>query len=597
MVVIAAFLAAAACAATAVQAKEDVLFSKRAALNKRFLDSDGNYNISFYHINDVHAHLDQYSSSGTDCTDETKGCYGGYARVKTVLNETRPQHQDSLFLDVGDEFQGTFFFSYYGGEKIADTLNQMGIDGMTLGNHEFDRGDEYLAEFLSNLTFPIISANVESENEVLSSILEPYHIYEEYQLAVIGVTTETTPTTSSPDKTTNFTDPIEAVQNTIDHILSTTNITRIAAITHIGYDRDQTLAESTTGLYLIMGGHSHTPLGDFEDAEGPYPTIVQNKDGEDVFIVTAYRWGEYLGYIDVTYDEEGKILAYHGGPIHLDNATKQDADYEAQVTAWRGPFEAFASQVLGYSDVELDQTVCQKQECLLGDFMADAMLWYRENATEDVAFAFVNAGGIRATIDAGNITRGEVLTSFPFGNAVVSLQLTGQRIWDIMEGLVSGFNVNNGEEVTSFFQISSGVVVLYDPTAANGSVLTNFTIDGAPLDLEANYNVITVDFIATGGDNIIDPEIEDVITLDTLDEVLINYIAAQSPINITLDGRITSALSGATGDDTSTGSTTDSSTNGSTSTTSSTDAASGAASFGSVLLLTLTVAVSSVFFM
>lgn len=158
---------------------------------------------------------------------------------------------------------------------------------MTLGNHEFDGGDDQLGDFLQNLTFPIISANVKSDNEKLNATIKPYHIFDKYQLAVIGVTTETTPGISKPGKGTTFSDSVKAVQDTVDLIRSTTNITRIAAITHIGYDKDQELAEQTTGLYLIMGGHSHTPLGDFKGAEGPYPTIKKNKDGEEVFIVTA----------------------------------------------------------------------------------------------------------------------------------------------------------------------------------------------------------------------------------------------------------------------------------------------------------------------
>lgn len=113
-----------ALAAAGLSVAEDSLYSRRAA--KRFIDDSGNYNISFYHINDVHAHLDQFSSSGTDCTKPEKGCYGGYARVKTVLDETRPEHPDSLLLNVGDEFQGTLFYTFYGGEKIAETLNQVG---------------------------------------------------------------------------------------------------------------------------------------------------------------------------------------------------------------------------------------------------------------------------------------------------------------------------------------------------------------------------------------------------------------------------------------------------------------------------------------
>ncbi|KAI0418405.1 5'-nucleotidase [Xylaria grammica] len=514
---------------------EDSLYSKRAS--KRFIDSDGNYNISFYHINDVHAHLDQYSSSGTDCVSPEKGCYGGYARVKTVLNETRPDHPDSLLLNVGDEFQGTLFYSFYGGEKIAETLNQLGFDAMTLGNHEWDRGDDDLGDFLKNLTFPIVSANVVSDNEKLNSTIKPYHIFEEYELAVIGVTTETVPSISSPGKGTKFTDVVAAVQASIDEIRSTTNVTRIAAITHIGYEEDKRLAQETSGLQLIMGGHSHTLLGDMEDAEGPYPTLETNKDGDEVFIVTAYRWGEYLGYIDVTYDADGKILAYHGAPIHLTNTTKQDEDLQAQIEEWRVPFEEFAAQEIGESNIVLDQSTCQKKECALGDLISDAILQFRLDGGSAAVFALVNAGGIRATIDEGPITRGEVLTSFPFSNAVVEVSFTGAELRSIFEGIVSAVSQANGDPVTSFFQVSRGVKVSYDPSSAAGERLVGLEIAGGPVDDAETYDVVTIDFLSGGGDNFFGP-LDDVVVLDTLDEVLVAYIEKNSPIDFELDGRI-----------------------------------------------------------
>ncbi|KIV90644.1 hypothetical protein PV10_07927 [Exophiala mesophila] len=516
---------------------EDVLYSRRHALAKRGLDADGNYNISFFHINDVHAHLDEFSSSGTDCTRPERGCYGGYARVKHVIDQQRPAYNDSLFINAGDEFQGTMFYTFYGGEKIAETLNQLGFDAMTLGNHEFDAGDDTLGEFLENLTFPIVSANIQSNHPVLNQTIKPFHIFEDKGLAVIGVTTETTPSISSPGRGTVFTDAIEAVQNTVNFIYNTTNVTRIAALTHIGYDEDQKLAESTTGLHLIIGGHSHTPLGDFEIAEGPYPTIVDNADGDEVFIVTAYRWGEYLGYIDVTYDPTGKILAYHGGPIHLTNETDQDPELQLQVDSWRGPFEEFAAQEVGMSLVELDQTTCQRQECLLGDFMADAMFEYRLNSSDSVDFALINAGGIRATIDEGPITRGEILTSFPFGNSIVEITLTGDELWGVLEGIMTRINQNNGRPVTSFLQVSRGIAIEYNPANENGTKLVGVTIGDEPLDLEAEYNIVTLDFLAGGGDNFFEPT-TDFITLDTQDEVLTRYVQAQSPVDIELDGRI-----------------------------------------------------------
>ncbi|KAF1993453.1 5`-nucleotidase protein-like protein [Amniculicola lignicola CBS 123094] len=522
-------------AVTAVAFAEDVLHSRR--MMKRGIDAEGNYNISFYHVNDVHAHLDEFSSSGTDCTRPERGCYGGYARIKHVIDEGRPLHDDSLWLNVGDEFQGTLFYSFYGGEKIAETINQLGFDAMTIGNHEFDGGDEELGQFLENLTFPIVSANIHSENEKVNKSIKPYHIFEDKGIAIIGVTTEETPSISNPDESTTFSDAVKAVQGAIDEIKATTNITRIAAITHIGYEKDKELAAATTGLQLIMGGHSHTLLGDMEDAEGKYPTIATNKDDEEVFIVTAYRWGEYVGYIDVIYDPEGKILAYNGAPIHITNMTEQDEDLQEQIEAWRIPFEEFAAEVLGVSEVELDQTTCQEKECLLGDFMADAMLAYRLNSSDTADFALINAGGIRATIDEGDITRGEVLTSFPFGNSIVEITLSGKDLWDVLEGIVTGVNVNNGEEVTSFFQISTGIKVEYNPKAANNSKLVAVTIGDGPLELETNYNIVTLDFLAGGGDNIFTAT-TDFVSLDTQDQVLVQYIQEQTPVNIELDGRI-----------------------------------------------------------
>ncbi|KAH7119648.1 5'-nucleotidase protein-like protein [Dendryphion nanum] len=522
-------------ALASVVAAEDSLYSSRLA--KRGIDANGNFNISFFHVNDVHAHLDEFSSSGTNCTNPSRGCYGGYPRIKTLIQEQRPKYNDSLWLNVGDEFQGTLYYSYYGGEKIAETINQLNFSAMTLGNHEFDAGDEKLGQFLQNLTFPVISANIQSQNEKLNKTIKPYHIFQKEGIALIGVTTEDTPGISKPDKTTTFSNAVTAVQNAIDEIKRTTNITRIAAITHIGYDKDQELAKATTGLHLIMGGHSHTLLGDMPNAQGKYPTIVKNKDGDEVFIVTAYRWGEYVGYIDVTYDNQGKILAYHGAPIHITNTTTPEPGLQKQVLAWAEPFKAFAAEVLGQSKVNLDQTSCQRQECLLGNFMADAMYEYRKNNSGSVDFALINAGGVRATIDEGEITRGEVLTSFPFGNSIVELKLKGDALWTALEGIFSKVNIDNKKPVTSFLQVSKGIKIQYNPTAANFSKLVSVKIGDKELNNNTEYNFVTLDFLAGGGDNFFKPTTE-FVSLDTQDEVLTQYIKAKSPVDIKIEGRI-----------------------------------------------------------
>lgn len=408
---------------------------------------------------------------------------------------------------------------------------------MTLGNHEFDGGPEELATFLANLTFPVVSANIHSTQPVLNATIKPYHIFEDYELAVIGVTIDST-SLSNPGNGTTFDDPIATVQRTIDHIRATTCIKRIVALTHIGYEEDQRLARETSGLSLIMGGHSHTPLGNFTGAQGPYPTIVENKDGDEVFVVTAYRWGEYLGYIDLTYDAQGRVLSYHGAPIRLTNTTTPDPELYSKIKSWRIPFEAFAAEIVGSTVSVLEQSTCQSRECTLGNLMADAMLAYRRANNPAVSFAIINAGGVRATIDAGDVTRGQVLTAFPFGNAIVELERTGSQLWDVLEGIVSRVSVANGRPVTSFLQLSMGIRVEYDPSAPVGSRLVSVAIAGASLVPEQNYQFVTLDYLASGGDNFFQPAGE-VIVLDLQADVLEAYFEANSPVDVVLDGRIT----------------------------------------------------------
>lgn len=413
---------------------------------------------------------------------------------------------------------------------------------MTLGNHEWDGGDEALGEFLANLTFPVVSCNVKSEYENLNKTIKNYQIFKEHDLAVIGVTTDTTPSISSVGDKTTFLDPVTEVQRAVWDIRNNTDIKRIVALTHIGYDVDQELAANTEGLSLIIGGHSHTPLGNMSNAEGDYPTIVEDQNGDEVFIVTAYRWGEYVGYIDVTFDEDGKALAYHGGPIHLDNKTEMDKDLQKKIESWRGPFEEFASEKVGETKTELDQTACREKDCLLGQVMADAMLDYRRNQSasgdEQADFAFINGGGVRATIEKGDVTRGDVLTSFPFGNAIVELELSGSELRDMFEGAVTGINQDNDEAVTSWFQVSEGVKIEYNPDNKNGSKLISAKINGTELDDDRDYRMVTLDFLAGGGDNFFEVDQSEIISLDSQDEVLIGYLHAYSPIDPKLEKRV-----------------------------------------------------------
>ncbi|KAJ7221394.1 Metallo-dependent phosphatase-like protein [Mycena pura] len=497
-----------------------------------------NFNITIFHVNDIHAHLDEVTTSGTDCTTPSKGCFGGYARIKAAVDAGRETVMNSLFLNMGDEFQGTLFFSFYGGEVIADTLNQLGFDAMTLGNHEFDRGDTYLGQFLANLTVPIVCANVDSADKTINTTVKPYHVFPQYKLAVIAVTTDTIPTTSNPNKTTTFADPIKTVQHWVDHVHKYEPVERVIVMTHIGYDVDIAMAQNTTGIHLIIGGHSHTLLGNMSGAAGPYPTEVQNLQNETVYVLQAYRYGEYLGYIDVEFDHVGKVVGWNGGPIHLTNQTAQDAALQSQIKTWRVPFDAFGNEVVGNTTVLLDSSPCKTSECNFGDLICDVMIDYRANASAP-AGCILNGGGIRINIPPGEITRADAINAFPFGNAVVDVHLTGRALWDLFAGAVAGVSVANGAAVVTWPQIA-GLSVTYNAATKTLVDLKIAQPAGGALqtvDLGATYTIVTSDYVAGGGDNIMLVQ-SDFVVLDTLDEVLTAYIQRVGTVDEELQGRV-----------------------------------------------------------
>ena len=223
-------------------------------------------------------------------------------------------------------------------EPTAKTRPKAALAATRASRPEWDSGDEKLGKFLKNPTFPVVSCNVKSTNADFSETVKNYHVFEKHDLAVIGATTETTPNIANFGKGTTFLDPIPEIQNAVYEIRNKTKVRRIVALTHHGYDADQRPANETEGLSLIIGGHSHTLLGDMEKAEGKYPTIIKDRAGNKVFIVTSYRWGEYLGSIELTFDKSGKTLSYIGEPIHMTNSTSLDKTLQNEIEKWRAPF-------------------------------------------------------------------------------------------------------------------------------------------------------------------------------------------------------------------------------------------------------------------
>ncbi len=518
---------------------------------------DGQYQLTVLHTNDVHARVDQFDSGGNSCDEEEAAaneCVGGVARRQTVISQVRGEQDNVVLVDAGDQFQGTLFYNQYKGAEAQEMMNRLGYDAMTIGNHEFDDGPGTLGSFLRGLNFPAVSSNIDASAEPeLGDLIQPYTVLEVggEKIGVVGFTTEDTGILSSPGAKVKFNDITATVTAAVDE-LTGQGINKIIALSHAGFPRDQELAAAVSGIDVIVGGHSHTLLSNTtEDAAGPYPVVVNAPDGSPVLVVTAGSWGRYLGRLDVTFNDQGVVADYAGDPILLDSSVTQEADIQTRVDELAQPLQELMSRQLGTAAVDLDgdRTTCRFGECTMGNLITDAMIWKTQG--EGVQLAITNGGGIRASIPAGNVTVGDVLTVLPFGNLIATFELSGAEVVQALENGASRAENPDNEGTGRFAQVS-GLRYSWTPNQPAGSRITSVEVKNAdgtysPIDLQATYKVASNDFMRSGGDGY-----EVFVTArnpydfgPSLDQAVQEYIAQQSPVSPQLEGRVTQVEEGA----------------------------------------------------
>ncbi len=508
-----------------------------AALGLMAGSAAADYSLTILHTNDFHARFEPISKYDGPCSVEDNGegkCFGGSARLMTAITEARSRTNNSILVDGGDQFQGTLFYTYYKGALAAEMMNQMGYDGMTVGNHEFDDGPEVLRGFMDAVEFPVLMSNADvSAEPLLSDKLAKSAIIERggEKLGLIGLTPQDTDELASPGDNITFSDPVAAVQGEVDK-LTAAGVNKIIVLSHSSYAVDQKVAAGTTGVDVIVGGHSNTLLSNTnERAEGPYPTMVGN-----TAIVQAYAYGKFLGELNVTFDDAGNITEATGEPVLLDAGVTQDEATVARIAEAAEPLEEIRSKVVAQTDEPIggDRAVCRAMECTMGNLIADAML--ARVADQGIQVAIQNSGGIRASIDAGEVTMGEVLTVLPFQNTLSTFEVTGEVLVAALEN-----GVSQVEEGAGRFPQVAGMTFAFDAKAEPGSRVSDVMIGGAPVDLSATYGVVSNNYVRNGGDgydmfktaaNAYDfgPDLADVTA---------EHIAANAPYKPYTDGRIT----------------------------------------------------------
>ncbi|WP_075291294.1 5'-nucleotidase C-terminal domain-containing protein [Pararhizobium arenae] len=515
------------------------------------------YELNILHINDLHSRIEAINKYDSTCSAEEEGkneCFGGIARVKTAIDTQRKKLTDAkanvLVLDAGDQFQGSLFYSTYKSEAVAEFMNGIGFDAMAVGNHEFDDGPEELAKFLDQVKFPVISGNTVAGADTPIANRIPGYIVKDIggqKVAVVSVLATDTSETSSPGKSVFFEDEIAYLKGVIPTI-EAEGVNKIILLSHVGYKKDQEIAAAVDGIDVIVGGHSHTLLSSTDEkAAGPYPTIVKNPAGVEVPIVQAYAYSKYLGELKVVFDDGGKVKSSTGAPLLLDASITPDAGYVARVKELGAPIEELKKKEVSETSEAIDgsRETCRAQECSMGNLVADAIL--DRVKSQGISIAIQNGGGLRASIDKGVVTMGEVLTVLPFQNSLATFQLKGS---DVVAALENG--LSQIEEGAGRFPQVAGLKYSFDKSKPPGSRVVSVEVKEGetfvPLDTAKTYGVVSNNYMRSGGDGYGVFATAGMNAYDfgpNLESVVADYLSANRPYAPYTDGRITAVAAAA----------------------------------------------------
>jgi 2',3'-cyclic-nucleotide 2'-phosphodiesterase (5'-nucleotidase family) len=438
------------------------------------------------------------------------------AEIQRARDECRAPGCAALLLDGGDQFQGTPASNLAFGRPVVALFNRLGRAASALGNHEFDWGQDTLRARMREASYPILGANVTDANGADVSWIPDHTIVTTggLRVGIIGLATVSTPTTTKPSNVSDlrFVDPVPVV-NRNARLLRQQGAQFVVVVAHAGaFCNGQppacdgeivNLARGVTErIDAIVSGHTHSPV----------TTVVNG-----IPIVQARSHGSALGVLDVSLSGAAPVVALRDV---LPDRIAPDPGIDSLVKAVVTPLQALVNRPIA--------TLADPMaELVLGNFMADA---FRAAGGGDVAV--MNRGGVRAPLDSGTVTYGELFEVAPFGNMLVRLTMTGAGLRAWLEKAVGQRSV--GARL-------SGLVVTYDSTRAPGSRVVSVTMsDGQPLANERTYRFIYSDFLHANGDGLQATEgIQRVEELGIVDiDALIEWVRTGSPVRAPRDMRV-----------------------------------------------------------
>uniref|UniRef100_A0A6B0VEF8 5'-nucleotidase n=1 Tax=Ixodes ricinus TaxID=34613 RepID=A0A6B0VEF8_IXORI len=523
------------------------------------------FTLTILHTNDVHSHIEETSKYGGVCSARDKAastCVGGVARIVTKVNELKQMYPDALFLNGGDFYQGTPYYTILKHEMVSTIMTAMEYDHVCLGNHEFDDGPKGLAPFLermsaSNINVISTNTNFSNEPELDGKPIKKSVIIEVKgrRIGIVGAVLPQTKELSNPGEVIFYDEIVSFRQEIV--ALKAAGVDIILGITHCGYLRDQEIMKGVEDLDVIVGGHTNTFLYSGSGyppenkPEGEYPTVVKRDGDSRGLVVQAYCYGKYLGFLRVTFNDDGGVMNWTGNPILLNSSVLEDENMAKVIAPFKDNVTEVMKKPVGFTKVLLEQhdNICRLRECNLGNMMADAYFAYYADMNtswpelwSNVNAAIINGGTIRAPIEQGDITLGAILTTAPFGQTIIEVTLNGSALRQMFEHSVANFSYENKKG--EFLQVS-GMRVVYNLSLPSSCRVISLKIlctkCKVPIYEDVvdtkNYTIVTTDFVARGGDGFAKAEIYG--QSGPVDfEVLVWYIQKNSPIKTPIEGRI-----------------------------------------------------------
>ena len=494
------------------------------AVTVKAADDTKQIDVLFTH--DTHSHLDSFS---TIINGEQKEV-GGFAKIKTLINEKKKEDPDTLILDGGDFSMGTLIQTVYDTEAAElRMLGYLGYDVTTFGNHEFDYRSQGLANMLkaaksSGETLPeIVVCNVDWDSmekaglndgqKQIQSAFETYGVKDyvmvqkgDVKIAVVGVFGKDA-LECAPTCELSFKDPVEAVKKTVEEIKKNEEADMIACVSHGGTwedeskSEDELLAKAVPDLDLIISGHTHSEL----------QKAIRHGN---TYIVSCGEYGRNLGSLSMTQNSDGRwnLSAYELIPVSedvkADKATQEriDALMDTVDTNYLADFGYTRKEVLAQNDVEfnsLEEMGTEHKELNLGDIMADAYVYAVENSEyydgDPVDVAVVPSGTVRDTYTKGDITVEDVYNSFSLGIGkdgvagypLINAYLTGKEL-----KLVAEVDASISDFMTTARLYCSGLNFTYNPHRMILNKVTDCYLtreDGERTEIEDDklYHVVT----------------------------------------------------------------------------------------------------------